>query len=410
MTKKWHITKILFIFVLALVSIYFSSRSAASAEPKAGDVIDAGNVGQFKNYLPYFMVRWVEGSWGFESPIAITVKKPEDWPITSAFRKASEQNIGKVTLTSEGLIEGYTGVGVPFPNPKEPDLALKIMWNKFYMDLPEDWSLPDSFLVFSKRKGGSVSVYNSIYDCLKFSGRTIRPPLPELDNPNGLYWATILNSKTPPLKDMATLTWRYKDPTKYDDMWTYVPTLRRTLRMMSSERANPIQGSPSTWDEIWGFDGLIPLFTYRLLRKEKTLMIANMHTTADKLPDGMYNHPILFGQNDPYELVDAYVIEITSKDPRYPSSKWDFWVRDRHWAGFYAEIYDKRGEFWKSNTTSFIVRPLGNSKTDFYALRLGGGAVDYKTQYWTINFVGDLNTNTGLDQERFDPSIFGGGW
>ena len=85
-------------------------------------------------------------------------------------------------------------------------------------------------------------------------------PIPEHDNPKQLLYANKLNSRTPPNKDMATLTWRYKDPTKFDDMWTYVPTLRRTLRLVSSERANPIRGTPYTWDDIFGFDGKIPTF------------------------------------------------------------------------------------------------------------------------------------------------------
>jgi hypothetical protein len=398
-----------FLLLVTTVTALIFSPPSFAAEPRGGDVIDSTNIDQYKDYLPSFLARFVKDGWGFEAPVVLSIGEPKDWPITDAFRKASEGNIGKAKLTPEGLIEGYTGVDVPFPNPQEPDLALKIMWNQFYKDLPEDWSLPYSYLTFSKRKGGSIAVFDSVFDCLKFSGRTILPPLPELPNPKGLYWASIINSKTPPHKDMATLTWRYKDPLKTDDMWTYVPTLRRTIRMVSAERANPMRGSASTWDEIFCFDGKIPLFTYKLLRKEKTLMLANQVTTGDKLPNKMYSHPVLFGPNDPYELVDAYVIELKSKDPRYPTSKWDLWVRDRHWAGVYSEIYDKRGEFWKGITLAFHVRPLGNSKTDLYALRLGGGTTDFKTLYWSYSIVGALNTNSDLDPHLFDPGALSGG-
>ena len=408
MFKKMKQKRFVLMTALILGGFLMIPGAVLAAEPKAGDVIDSSNIDQYKEYLPSFMARWVKDGWGgFEEPVVINVKEPEEWPITDAFRKASEANKGKVKLTAEGLMEGYSGVGAPFPDPKEPNKALKIMWNQFYKDLPDDWSVPYSYLTFNKRKDGPVTMTDSVFDNLKFSGRTLVDPLPALHNPKNLFWASIIDSKTPPHKDMSTLTWRYNDPLKRDDMWTYVPTLRRTLRMVSSERANPMRGSASTWDEIWGFDGRVPEFTYKLLKKEKVLMVANMNTTADKLPNSMYYHPVLFGPNDSYEVVDAYVIGITSKDPRYPNSRWDFWVRDRHWGGIYAEIYDKRGEFWKGNATSFKVRPLGDSTTDFYPLRLCGGMTDFKTRFWSISFVGELNTNIGLDPKLFQPGGLG---
>ena len=36
--------------------------------------------------------------------------------------------------------------------------------------------------------------------------------------------------------------YRYLDPVKDDDMWLYVPALRRTLRAEAGQRSTPVQG------------------------------------------------------------------------------------------------------------------------------------------------------------------------
>jgi len=208
---------------------------------------------------------------------------------------------------------------------------------------------------------------------------------------------------TPPAKDIVSLTWRYKDPLRYDDMWTYVPTLRRTLRMVSSERANPIQGTPLTWDEIFCFDGKIPQFTYKLLGEKTVLSLANQNKTADDIPgDGIYRHPIIYGPDEPFELVDTYLIEIKSKNPRYPTSLWHLWVKKKHFGGVYAEMYNKRGDFWKAYNHTFQVRPLGNTGEEF-PISLCSGITDFITETWILTFNGKLDMNTGLSPYEFDP-------
>ncbi|MFO7963668.1 MAG: DUF1329 domain-containing protein [Desulfobacterales bacterium] len=390
--------------LIALILVF--SVPALAEEPKAGDVVDSSNIEQYSDYLPSFLARFVKDGWGFEKPVVIHVTNPKPWPITKRFAEATKNNIGKVTLTSDGLLEDYEEIGLPFPNPQEPDLALKIMWNRYYKDLPDDWSLPVSFKSYTRRKGGAVNYSDSIYDALQFSGRTYVEPYPVLPNPHGLRQATLSNSLTPPNKDMATLTWRYVEPLKMDDMWTYVPTLRRTLRMVSSERANPIRGLPLTWDELFGFDGKVPQFTYKLLREQKILVLADQNKTGDDIPPGYEIHPVLFGEDEPYQVMDTYVVSINSKDPRYPNSDWHLWVSKRNYAGIYAETYNRRGEFWKGYFQSFQVRPLGDTGEQF-PISICSGVCDFITQYWYFSWTGELNMNTGLNPIQFDPGSLG---
>ena len=409
-TISEHMKKRIMLFGVSLIVVvcFIIPTYLLGAEPKPGDVINSRNIDQYTDYFPDFMVRFIRDGWGLEKPVVIHVQKREEVPWTLAFLKATKKNATTTKLTEDGLLEGFDGIGVPFLEPKEPNKALKIMWNQFYKELPDDWSVPERYLAFSRRKGGNVTKSESISHALKYYGRFSISPMPELNNPKGIWFASILDSRTPPNKDMATLTWRYKDPMKYDDMWTYVPTLRRTLRLVSSERANPIRGTPYTWDDAGGFDGKVPLFTYKYLGDQKVLALMNQKITAEEIGPNYKFHPVLH-QGEAYELVDCYVIEIRSKDPRYPTSRKPVWVAKDRFGITYSEIFDRKGSFWKGYYNCMQKRMLktGRSEEELYSIVSGSGMTDFKTEYWTATITGNLEMNTGLTPERFSPGTLG---
>ena len=413
MSKTFNVKRFL-VVVVSIASLFLMIPSfAMGVEPKPGDVINSGNIDQYQDYFPMFMQRYIKDGWGFEKPVVIKVKAQNPAPWTKGYIKASKENMKTCKLTADGLLEGYNGCGSPFPEPKEPNIATKIMWNQFYKDFPDDWLIPNCYLSVTKRKGsGRITINENQYEQLYFAHRTQAEPIPELDNPKGLYYANKLNSRTPPNKDMVTLTWRYKDPLKYDDMWTYVPTLRRTLRLVSSERANPIRGSPYTWDDIFGFDGKIPLFTYKLMGEQTVLSLLNQKIVAEKVErtNQEWWHPVVW-QNEEFELRDVYVIEIKSKDPRYPQSKKTAWVDKKKFIVRYAQMYDKGGEFWKGfwngGQTRMVKTILGGGELEPLEIQSSSGITDFKTFYWVETITGELEMNVGADPAYFQPGALG---
>ena len=400
-----------FIFVLGLtVGLLLGVPGlTVAAEVKAGDVIDSSNIDQYQDYFPMFMQRFIKDGWGFEKPVVIKMREREHVPLTKEYQKASIANQKTCKLTADSLVEGYSGQGMPFYEPKEPNIGTKIMWNQFYKPYPDDWLIPTSYLSIQKRKGaGRVTISDNTYEQLLFSNRTMKDPIPELSNPKELYYSSKFDSKTPPNKDMSTLTWRYKDPLKYDDMWTYVPTLRRTLRLVSSERANPIRGSPYTWDDIFGFDGKIPLFTYKLVGEQTVICLNNGKLKAETVDRKNYPfHPITH-HNEEFETTDCWIVEITPKDKRYPQSRKTVWVdKNRYWC-IYAQMYDKKGDFWKGFWNGSQSRPLKTPYGDeAYRIQCGSGITDFKTSFWVITITGDLLMNLGADPNLFQPGSLG---
>jgi len=394
-------TKIFFIILGIFLFLNPSSVSMASDEIAPGTVINAGNIEQYKDYFPYFMQRFITDGWDMAEPVVIKTKKRETTLPAKAFMAATERNKGKTTLNPDMTISGYIS-GFPFPEPKEPHLAQKVMWNFYYRWEGDDRSLPDPGSVsLNKRKGGRARKGQLEYFMLRFDHRVSLDPKPALQNPHNLYWAQILNVLTQPSKDLMQMIWRYKDPERQDDMWAYVPTLRRTLRMVSSERANPFSGSPATYDDFFGFDGKMTEFDYKLIREQKILALMTQKSIASDYPDG-YPHPI--HADEPFEMRDVHAIEIKAKDPRYPESRRDIWITGDIYYAPYAQTYDKTGKLWKGifNGSGIMATATGESGYTMTTTNY----IDFKTEYWSSTIAARLEIDAGLSPEGYDPTNF----
>jgi len=164
--------------------------------------------------------------------------------------------------------------------------------------------------------------------------------------------------------------------------------------MVSRERSNPVRGTTSTWDDYYGFDGKLMEFDYKLVGEQKILAVMNQSTLE---VDG--HHPIL---SDNYEIRDAYVIDITSKDPRYPEKYRRVWViKETFWV-VYSETFDKSGQFWKGIVNTFHRFDLPNG--DHGPFNTANSITDFKTGTWVGNFIRNLNlNNSNITPASFEP-------
>jgi hypothetical protein len=192
-------------------------------------------------------------------------------------------------------------------------------------------------------------------------------------------------------------------------MWSYVPTLRRTLRLVSGERSNPVRGTAATYDDYYGFDGKIHEFTYKFIRKETNLCLMHQITDGAATPEGKYyngyDHPIL--DADPWELWDNYLIEIKAKNPRYPEARRMIWIADKIFYATSAETFDKAGRFWKGLWQSY--RPETVSTGDIGPWMAYQSYSDFKTSYWTgvIGRYGINCANCEFDPKILEPGVLG---
>jgi hypothetical protein len=76
----------------------------------------------------------------------------------------------------------------------------------------------------------------------------------------------------------TTLEIRYDDPKKSDDLYIYIPSIRRIRRATTTQRCQTLAPSEFNLDDINSFNGKITDFNYKLLGEKK------FWPTARKLP------------------------------------------------------------------------------------------------------------------------------
>jgi len=401
--NELHILTVL-IYVILISGIILCTPLFA-AEPKPGDVINASNIEQYKDYFPEFLARFIRDGAGFIDPLVINVREAEEYFPTKAFVCASQKNKDKFSIDNEGNIAGDWKSGTPFPDPTEPNMAEKLMWNNYYRWRGDDFHYqPSGWVQVKKRKGGSCSSNGMSNFYLYFQNRTAVEPIPDLPNQNKLFMVFTLNTISGPSKDLNFLVWRYADPAKADDMWAYVPTLRRSIRMMSSERSNPVQNMATTWDDFYCFDGKIHEFRYKYLGKFKNLVLTHHKTMANGEYFNGFPGPIAC--LDPWELWNTYKIEITAKNSRYPESKRILSIIDNIYYSHCAEVYDKNGTFWRGLWAGYSYQKT--EQGEYGPFMTASSCSDFKTEYWGSQHLRDEPViNSGLTQEMFSPGLFG---
>ena len=404
MKKRCYFNRFAATFAFVFAAFLFLHLSVFSDIPAPGTVITKENVDQFAETLAPWIIQMVKDGYGFVDPVTITVKESEPNGPPETFMQASQANIGKVTLAADGQLVGWTS-GLPFPEPKEPDMALKCMWNQYHRWVGDDYTYdPTEGLVScGQRKGQPVGWGGLNWTRLKFEGRTDIEPKPSMKNPQKLYFA--FHMKTIGTGSATEqLIYRYLDPKKTDDMWTYVPSLRRTIRMVSAERSNPIGGGVKTWDDLFGFDGRVLDFHYEMVREGQMLNLFNMKKRLnDPEISGHVTHPVF--TKDPWEVKPMYIVKLLPNDPNYPNSHRTLWLPKEHFFVSFMEIFDKKGELWKGNCNGFA--RIKTEDGQYGNFMNSSTQVDLKTSYWLSSLFDTVKVNYGVPMERTLRSIMG---
>ena len=110
------------------------------------------------------------------------------------------------------------------------------------------------------------------------------------------------------VKDTGFLTYDYDDPDKDDDQWLYLPALRKTKRIASSDKSASFMGSDLTYSDMTSRNLEDYDFT---LKKEmdvkgvKTWLIESIPRSKDVIKETGYTKSLIFVRQDNYYVVRA---------------------------------------------------------------------------------------------------------
>jgi hypothetical protein len=362
-----------------------------------------------------FLDRYKRGEWTheiWEAPPDTHFGEPD-------FLAAGARNAGRFALGPEGgIIEIATGkqppfiYGPPFPtiDPSDPQAGTKIVWNFFYQ----------SYILTTSRNFVSVDwvgtrglerrlateVYQRFFDGVP---EKYRPR----DNPqNFLFQQFTTVAKPADLQGTVSLTHRFRDPTKRDQVWTYVPALRRVRAVSPVNRSDGFLGSDIAQDDGSYFDGKPEDFTWKLVGEGHILLLIDRTAVLEqkhqlkRLPEGGTEATDSLRPRFAYQMTDsaghpwrplaeqfilvkraAWIVEGTPKDPYYLFGKLLLRFDKETWRGTYNSKYDWKGEILNSYLPTYgPYFPLGD-EWHAYAWALFTMAQNWKMNRATVTYA-----------------------
>lgn len=309
---------------------------------KPGDVIDQSNWQKGKDLLPESIVNWLKkGEW-----ILKIGEFKYDYSPDEEFMKATAKNAGKYGLgTKKEIIDLATGkypvwvYGYPFPNvdvKNDPDGPVKLMHNQ-YSGLSRCGS--------SNMNGAALEwVGEGGYErkiCitgLRFN--FWQRPDGEVPNARKMMKQDVTPCLRPyDVKGYTTLAFRPLDGST-EQIFAYIPSIRRVKRMSGSNRSDPTMGSDTCLDDENGWSGNNSSMKWKFL-DEKIMLMPVTEWCAErtkkyiKQPDGTW--VAVLGQQEqrvgyqegnwtgaPWAMTNAvwvprrmYVVEADPLDPFY---------------------------------------------------------------------------------------------
>jgi uncharacterized protein YxjI len=346
-------------FLLVLVVLLnLATAYAADTDLKPGDTIGPQNWQRIQGMVGENFLNRVK------SGHTIQIKAPKAYRHLKEYTDATEAHSGKTRLGANGELIGYLA-GQPFPklDLKEPQIGQKLAWNFFWRWLGDDY-----------KTGGAVKGGKIIRSAIERNGAERRadlvsyflfprtrynldpkPTIPGYEHID--YMQLRVDSYPRDAAGTTTLEIRYSDPKRADDLYIYIPSIRRIRRATTTQRCQTLAPSEFNLDDINSFNGKITDFNYKFLGEKKILANLSQENFPFKRKQGDY-----LPLDEKWEIVDTYVLEITPKDADYCYAKKVLHLNkvtfDTHW----TLMWDKRGEYWKEQFGMFTPVKLGDGR------------------------------------------------
>lgn len=396
---------------LGLAVVSLTPLLAGAAELAPGTVISAANIDKVKSdtfeghsiaSLLTEKMEWRIRNSGWQLPLA----KSQEVKLDPRWIKASQANAGKSTINKDACRVDNWGAGEPFPNidPKDPQAAEKLIWNWHLGQLVGDVSQVPQFtqLLIDGKKGIHADPVAE-FSRYAMKGRLTGDQAVEGDGSE--RGRQLLYFKFPSdMKGLGTYTQMY-DSAKVNDVWAYIPAVRRVRRLSGGAWMDPVGSSDQLQDDLEGFNARPCWYPeYKLLGTRWVLAAANSKTGlwnpngksfAEKYPV-LDNQPPYWNMNhNNFEPREVYVIEAVTPSI-HPYSKKVLYMDVKYPRFYYAEAYDRKGEFWKfmefhsySNVADGDVRTTASAVIDFQRNHATVSLID--TASWKTNFPAKAN-------------------
>ena len=325
------------------VLLNFSPAAANDGDLKPGDTIGPENWEKAKGMVGENLLNRIKQGY------TLRIKPGRSIGVPKEFNVATTRYSGQVKLESNGELLNYVA-GLPFPNVHldDPQIGLKMAWNFYWRWVGDDYKTGGGtgggkIIRYAIEKDGSERRAEVLHHTIKTRGRVTLDSKPRLDGYEHIDWMQLRADEYP--RDTAgttTLEIRYADAKREDDLYIYVPSIRRVRRAPPIQRCATIAPSEFNFDDINSFGGKITDFNYRFLGRSR--MLGNF--AQEQVPFYRKNGDYL-PVKESWEIVETYGLEITPKDPNYCYPRKVIYFDTQSFETFWTMIWDAKGTYWK---------------------------------------------------------------
>lgn len=392
-----------FISILFVVGIF--ATPGLALEGKAGEVIKT--VEELKELQAKGLIyegvvlvyRELIEKFGYSIPIVTRTDRTQ--AISNAYRRSTEINKGKAGIGPNGELLNYGGAGLPFPGltPDDPQAGTKAAWNFDLRCRGDDGSYTFSQVLTDSK--GFVKYIEGEAGFINFTFRTDLDPKPNLEgkNPEGIWRREFVYMEKPfSSKGLSQLSTFFVDTTKYNDIWVYVPGLRRNVRIGGANRCDCLGGLLTNMEEYSIWSGACVRYNWKLL-EVRDLLVPTLQP-FDKpfqLVKGAHWFGIIL------ERRKMWIIEQTPKPTGsdYCYSKKIFLLDPESWYYTTSFSYDSAGRLWKVQEENYALVPLTEAQGGGATFTLrSGDTMDYRIME-SQSYPVKVNVNTGLKADFF---------
>jgi hypothetical protein len=379
-----------------------------------GTVITGQNWRQYKAFMSEGLVALFEGShfWRMPAGVELEVGSTISIPLPKKYLDDTKRYSSQVKLvpTPEGgyVPSGYVA-GLPFPQPLEGDAALigqRIFWNSFYRYQPRvQWAPSFTYTLDSFGNMTQTSEVKTVLSRLAFLSDA---DFPQTIMDAGDYYFVKYDQQISPEqgKYSTILDLTPADPTRLDELYEYVPTLRKSLRLSQAARCAPVFGGDYLIDdESDGPPGLPQLYRIAYLGEKKILALEHANPAAFNSPGGTeqlnpeYYYPASVGivpfpkpAMGKWELRDTYVISLErlpSAAKGYCYSRRVMYVdKENYFGAGELDLYGPSGELFKSQVVLLYPEKIPGTDGDVVELLAGpnvGFLVNFTNKHVTVS-------------------------
>jgi len=331
--------------ILGVALLFFvpAQSPAVDAELKPGDTVGPHNWELVRGMVGENLLHRIKQGYSFKIKQGHSIGPPKEYIL--ATKRYSDQ----VTLSANGELLNYIA-GQPFAevNLSDPFAGSKLIWNFYWRWLGDDSKTGGGMgerkiIRYAIEKDGSERRAEVLHHTIKTRGRVSLGVNPILKGYEHIDWMQLRADEYP--RDTAgttTLEIRYADPNREDDLYVYVPSIRRVRRAPPIQRCATIAPSEFNFDDINNFSAKITDFHYRFLGKFKMLGNFSQERIPFQRKSGDY-----LPLNESWEIVDTYAIEITPKDRSYCYPRKVIYFDTQNNEALWATIWDGNGNYWK---------------------------------------------------------------